>query len=192
MTGFAVYALLWASFGAGHSLLARGPGQRLLARLAGRGERLAYNAVAAVHLGLILWLGRLLLPGDFALPLALRMVMALMIAAGIAILAVAGRAYDLGRFLGTAQLRDDTPSVEPLATGGMNAIVRHPLYLGLLLVLWGAAASPFMAATAAFATLYIRIGIFFEERKLLALYGHDYQRYRASVPMLIPRVLRRA
>ena len=191
MAGFAVYALLWASFGVVHSVFAAGSGKRLLARLAGRGERLAYNAIALVHLLLVLWLGRLLLPGDFTPPLALRIVMALMILAGIIVLAVAGRAYDLGRFLGTAQLRDDPASIEPLATGGMNAVVRHPLYLGLLLVLWGAAASPFMLATAFFATLYIRIGIHFEERKLLALYGDAYARYQSAVPMLWPRLRRR-
>lgn len=192
MAGFAVYALLWASFGVSHSVFASETGRRFLARLAGRGERLAYNAIAIVHLALILWLGRMLLPGSFTLPRTVRIVMALMILTGLVVLVIAGRAYDLGRFLGATQLRDEPVHVEPLATSGVNGFVRHPLYLGLLLILWGAAASPFMLATAAFATLYIRIGVHFEERKLLVLYGSAYARYRSLVPMLWPRFGRHA
>jgi hypothetical protein len=34
--------------------------------------------------------------------------------------------------------------------------------------------------------LYIHIGIFFEERKLLREYGDQYAAYRAVTPMLLP------
>ena len=33
---------------------------------------------------------------------------------------------------------------------------------------------------------YILIGIWLEERDLIALFGDQYRRYRAQVPMLIP------
>ena len=35
-------------------------------------------------------------------------------------------------------------------------------------------------------TGYILIGIYFEERDLIALFGDRYRRYRAQVSMLIP------
>ena len=35
-------------------------------------------------------------------------------------------------------------------------------------------------------TLYVLVGIIFEERKLLREYGQDYANYRAVTPMLIP------
>ena len=66
--------------------------------------------------------------------------------------------------------------------------VRHPLYLGLLLGLWSV---PVMTAgRSVFAlglTLYILIGIAFEERDLLQQFGERYRAYRVQVGMLIPR-----
>ncbi|MDE2200073.1 MAG: isoprenylcysteine carboxylmethyltransferase family protein [Rhodospirillales bacterium] len=188
-----LYALLWLGFGAGHSLLAAARGRAWLAARAGAADRLAFNLIALAHLALVLAIGWLLLrplPG-FALPAAMRLALALLAVAGLVILARAGRGYDLARFAGLAQLHRHAAEAalppEHLATGGMNAHVRHPLYLGLLLVLWGTATTPFALATASCATLYILVGIHFEERKLARLYGEAYAAYRRRVPMLLPR-----
>jgi protein-S-isoprenylcysteine O-methyltransferase Ste14 len=35
-------------------------------------------------------------------------------------------------------------------------------------------------------TLYVFVGIIFEERKLLREFGNDYANYRSATPMLIP------
>jgi protein-S-isoprenylcysteine O-methyltransferase Ste14 len=35
-------------------------------------------------------------------------------------------------------------------------------------------------------TIYILLGIYFEERKLLHEFGPKYEEYRAKTPMLIP------
>ena len=69
--------------------------------------------------------------------------------------------------------------------------VRHPLYLGLLLGLW---AAPVMTAGhllfSAGASAYILIGVWFEERDLVAQFGERYRRYREEVGMLLPRLRR--
>ncbi|MEO6972820.1 MAG: methanethiol S-methyltransferase [Rhodoferax sp.] len=66
--------------------------------------------------------------------------------------------------------------------------VRHPLYLGLLLGFWSV---PLMTAGHLLfslgLSLYILIGITFEERDLLRQFGERYRTYREHVGMLIPR-----
>jgi protein-S-isoprenylcysteine O-methyltransferase Ste14 len=71
-------------------------------------------------------------------------------------------------------------------------IVRHPLYVGWLLIFWG---TPTMTAGhllfAAGMSGYILIALRFEERDLMQHIGERYHRYRQQVPALVPRPGRR-
>jgi protein-S-isoprenylcysteine O-methyltransferase Ste14 len=78
-------------------------------------------------------------------------------------------------------------------TPGLYKLVRHPLYLGWLFAFW---ATPTMTMThlffAAVTTAYILVAIKLEERDLVTDFGAAYADYRRQVPMLVPRLFRRA
>lgn len=73
-------------------------------------------------------------------------------------------------------------------TPGLYRMVRHPMMLGFLLGFW---ATPRMTTShfvlAAGMTLYILVGITFEERDLIRQFGERYRRYQRAVPGLFPR-----
>lgn len=65
--------------------------------------------------------------------------------------------------------------------------VRHPLMLGFLIAFWSTPTMTFGHLCFALAmTVYILIGITFEERELTQLHGTDYTDYRRETGMLFP------
>ena len=72
-------------------------------------------------------------------------------------------------------------------------LVRHPLYSGFFLAFW---ATPYMTyghlLLALGMSVYMLIAIVYEERDLVALFGKDYEDYRAQTGKLTPRLRRPA
>lgn len=186
-------ALAWFTFGLGHSLFASEPVKARLAPLLGPWYRLAYNGFALLHLAGVWAVGWWLFAPNEAFPYPDWARWSLK---GVYILGWGGflyglTGYDLGRLMGTAQLRNHfkgitEPEDEPLRTDGLHRYVRHPLYAGGFLIIWGRVGSEFDLAVAVWASLYLVVGTVFEERKLLRLYGDAYADYRAKVPAVLP------
>ena len=113
--------------------------------------------------------------------------------AGLVGLTVSLLQIDGWRFLGISQILawfngDPLPLPdEPLQIKGVYRLVRHPLYLFSMMVLW---ALPVMSAAslglATGTTLYFIVGSYFEEKKLHAAFGEAYAQYQRDVPWMIP------
>lgn len=89
---------------------------------------------------------------------------------------------------GVRTLYEANPSKE-LKLDGIHHYVRHPLYLGTLLFIWGLVfVFPMLSNLIAviIITGYVLIGIRLEEKKLLDEFGSAYRDYISRVPKLIP------
>jgi methanethiol S-methyltransferase len=74
-------------------------------------------------------------------------------------------------------------------TPSLYKVVRHPLYIGWLTLIWAAPTMSFAHLVFAVATtVYILIAIQFEERDLVDAFGETYVVYQARTPMLVPRL----
>jgi protein-S-isoprenylcysteine O-methyltransferase Ste14 len=180
--------LLWGFL---HSLLASLRFKSFLANLLGkslmRGYRLFYNIFAFVSFLPILWLVATLPDAPlYSVPAPVSYVMLLGQGIGMVLLLVGVLQTDTLAFLGLRQLvMEEKPA--GLVTNGLYRLVRHPLYTAGMLILW---LSPQVTVNSftmyVGATVYILIGAYFEERKLLREFGTAYADYKSRTPMLIP------
>jgi protein-S-isoprenylcysteine O-methyltransferase Ste14 len=191
--------LAMAGFAAVHSLTAGAAVKYRLqrvfdGRLVEGWYRLAYNLFSGVSIAPVLLLS-IALPDQVLYVVALPYLLLLLCIQAIGVLGLLWGvfSFDLWRFVGIRQVLAYTAGEplplpeETLQQGGIYGIVRHPLYLFVLLMLWPI---PVMTLNILVfnvgATLYLVIGSLIEERRLLDAYGETYRSYRQRVPWLIP------
>ncbi len=84
-------------------------------------------------------------------------------------------------------LRRRQPVSPHFVTPFLYKVVRHPMQLGLIIAFW---VTPHMSVGrlvfAVTMTLYILIGLYFEEQSLLKQFGQDYEAYRQATPKVLP------
>ncbi|MBB6002998.1 isoprenylcysteine carboxylmethyltransferase family protein [Arcicella rosea] len=191
-----ILSILWIVYGIFHSLTASESFKNLLKSVLGRFSiyhRLIYNILAVV---LILPVIKFQLdsPTELLLEQSImnQILGGLMMGSGIFLGFSALKQYDLSEFLGTDVLKDSNKKKQVLLVKDeLSSIVRHPLYLGILIFLWGAFGffgTSLYLVTAISLTFYIRIGIHFEEKRLVKEFGKQYEKYQKEVPMLIPKI----
>jgi protein-S-isoprenylcysteine O-methyltransferase Ste14 len=116
--------------------------------------------------------------------------------AGWAIVVLSTFQIDHFELFGLRQVWRATHNQPPLAPEFrvplLYRVVRHPMMSGFLLAFW---ATPVMTIDrllfALSMSLYILIGLAFEERALRREFGPVYEKYEAAVPRLIPLPMRR-
>ncbi len=107
----------------------------------------------------------------------------------------AARRYNQRFFFGIQQAKDflqGKPQSQPrFSRGGIHEIVRHPYYIGgIVFLLTYADFTVANTIVRAVFIIYLIIGTFIEEKKLVDERGEQYEDYQKEVPMLIPSLLR--
>jgi methanethiol S-methyltransferase len=182
--------VLW---GVVHSIMASLGFKDMLQRTLGNGfmkfYRLFYNIFSVVSFVPILYLMAVMPNRDlYQVPAPWSYVMLAGQGLSVLLLLVAVLQTDTLAFVGLRQILTDEENGK-LVTGGLYRFVRHPLYTFGLLILW---LTPSMTINSLIfyisLTVYIFVGTYFEERKLLREFGQEYADYKTATPMLIPGV----
>lgn len=180
-----------AIWGIVHSVLASVGFKHALRQMLGDGfmrfYRLLYNLFAVISFLPILYLV-VTLPDQplYQVPVPWSNLMRAGQAIAALLLLAAVLQTDVLSFAGLRQLVEEEKT-SALVTAGLYRFVRHPLYTFSLLFLWlspSLSVNSFVVYVAL--TVYILIGIIFEERKLQREFGQQYTDYKSVTPMLIP------
>jgi protein-S-isoprenylcysteine O-methyltransferase Ste14 len=106
---------------------------------------------------------------------------------GVLLVSKALQGYDLREFSGIDYNKSQEKN--EFKSDGLLKYMRHPIYFGILIFVWGmfvTDASTRSLTSAIAITIYLIVGIYFEEKKLIEVFGEKYKKYQHDVPMLIP------
>jgi len=117
--------------------------------------------------------------------------LAVQIALGVIVLLISGYLAFTGLYIVFGQVREKPEVIRK----GVFGVVRHPIYLGEILLYLGLLFfSTSLAAVAVWviAIVFLHYLSWHEERLLLARFGDEYRRYMQEVPMYFPRLFKRS
>jgi protein-S-isoprenylcysteine O-methyltransferase Ste14 len=190
-----VLVFLWITYFFIHSAMISITATEYMKRALGeryRFYRLFYNAVAIVtFIPVAMYTRSLDTEPVFRWTGYLKILQVLLISIGILLIVSAVRKYDMLQALGVRQIfsgashRVLAQKGEILDTGILG-LVRHPLYLAVLLLIWTRNLSvPFLIVNVIMSA-YLIIGTILEEHKLIVEFGNAYKEYKQRVSMLFP------
>jgi protein-S-isoprenylcysteine O-methyltransferase Ste14 len=154
--------------------------------------RLFYNVVSLVTLIPIAYYSHMLREAPiFRWEGPLRLVQVFLLAVSVYLFVAGGKHYSWARFWGISQIKAERAGRSladrsTLVVSGIHRIIRHPWYLGGILIVWAQDMSASTILINMIISVYFMIGAVLEERKLVLEFGEKYREYQRTVSMLFP------
>ena len=154
--------------------------------------RLFYNVVSLVTLIPLVYYSHTLREAPiFRWEGSLGIVQVFLLAASVYLFVAGGRHYSWARFWGISQIKAEQAgrSLDDSSTfvvSGIHRIIRHPWYIGGILIVWAQDLSASTILINMVISVYFMIGAVLEERKLVLEFGEKYREYQRTVSMLFP------
>jgi methanethiol S-methyltransferase len=179
----------WLIFFVVHSLLAAERTKEFVARFFGNSRRfyrLFYTIISTATLIFMLVLnGSIPSEHFFRNDGVVRYLSLMFTTFGVMTIQLSFRQYDFKSFVG---FREEP---KELKIGGILKRVRHPIYSGIILITIGfflfIPNVPTMISCICI-LLYLPVGIYLEERKLIKTFGDEYRHYKTEVPTIMPEI----
>jgi protein-S-isoprenylcysteine O-methyltransferase Ste14 len=194
-TSLLVNALLLGVFAVQHSVMARPAFKRVWTRVVPQAvERSTFVVFASLALILLFWQWRPLPQAAWSVadPAAAMLLQAVGWAGwGIVLLStfLISHWHLFGLTQGLAPLLGREPPAATFMTPSLYRYLRHPIYAGFVIAFWATPQMSVGRLVFAIATTgYILVGIWFEERDLVAQFGDRYRAYRENTGMLLPKL----
>ena len=193
---------LFSAFAAHHSVFAREPVRRRLARTFPHLERSVYVWVASLLFIVVCWLWQPVAGVVWELDGPARVAAVVVHVGGIVFSVYSASLIDAFELAGVRQLNAQRPTPnaqrlpnpdsqpEEFKTTGPYGLVRHPIYLGWFLIVFAIGTMTMTRLVfAVVSCAYILVAIPFEERSMMASSGGAYDRYMKRVPRRLIRGL---
>lgn len=185
---YILLVLAWAIYLALHSIMASTGWKEKMYALgfSRRSYRLFYSGFSTILL-LLIFLYNGMLGGEYLLQRTtlVKYIGLFLAGGGIFVLRAAFKQYSFGRFVGLSPEDGE----DSLHVSGILRHVRHPIYSGTLLITLGYLFfDPRLPSVLSMACiwLYLPVGIYFEEKKLIEQWGEAYTEYKKNVPAILP------
>ena len=192
---FIILAILWIFYCTLHSAMITPKITNFLKKKLGdsfKYYRLFYNLVALILLIPVVFYTYSIRQtpfftwGGYLLPVRF-----LLLAVGLFFFYAGARQYDMSTFLGLKQIKESVNHNLINASGKLNShgilgVVRHPFYAAIFPLIWATNLDVTFLIVNCILSIYVIIGTFLEEKKLVQEFGDEYRAYQDRVSMLFP------
>jgi protein-S-isoprenylcysteine O-methyltransferase Ste14 len=185
----------WVAWCTLHSTLISVPVTEYMKRKLGDGfrfYRLFYNIFSlATLVPLLLYTASMRQEPVFRWEGPLGIIPYILLATSIGLFIIGGRNYSLFQFLGIAQIKKggtnrSLSGYGKFVVSGIHRVIRHPWYLGGIMIVWARDLSLSTILTNLVISFYFVIGTILEERKMVREFGEPYREYQRNVSMFFP------